>query len=603
MTHWPNRQAKSPTSKTQLVKAIPESGFPRRFGEMRHLLGKDATMCLAFIDERLLHNCSRFARRSALLCVVLPFFISSWALAQTTPVSVADAACARCHAEIVRTYLSTPMANASGAAAEKLKPGTFFHQSSKVSYSIDSLGNQPTLTVHNGDTSSPDDTKTLSYYLGSGHLGITYLYFVRGYLFESPVAWYATSGKYDMKPGFAGVPRRPPAIPMQSACLRCHMSAVQASDSGSVNHYDGLPFLHTGITCEACHGDSTEHVGSGGRRRIVNPARLDAERRDSVCISCHLEGEVSVERASQSALGYRPGQLVSTYLAYYVRGGSSLTARGVSEVEQLSQSVCKQVSGDRMSCASCHDPHFTPGPNERVSFFRKKCLTCHSQKEFATRHHPENQDCTSCHMQRTGAENIPHVAWTDHRILRVPELAAAQVAAAPGIDLHPVFSPGATTRDLAMAEYKLLLDGDAQFAEPALKQLLAIKGTIGNDSAALDALGSLSAQRGDFGEAERDFRRVLVGAPDDPTALSNLGVLLAKQGKTPEALAMLRRAYDRNQDLPGLAMNLARTECIAGDDASARIALESALVFNPGLADLEQLLDQLKDCSLTRNGQ
>lgn len=66
---------------------------------------------------------------------------------------------------------------------------------------------------------------------------------------------------------------------------------------------------------------------------------------------------------------------------------------------------------------------------------------------------------------------------------------------------------------------------------------------------------------------------------------------------------MLRRAYDRNQDLPGLAMNLARTECIAGDDASARMTLESALVFNPGLADLEQLLDQLKDCSLTRKGQ
>jgi predicted Zn-dependent protease len=215
-------------------------------------------------------------------------------------------------------------------------------------------------------------------------------------------------------------------------------------------------------------------------------------------------------------------------------------------------------------------------------------------------------------MPRTGAENIPHVAWTDHRILRVPEAAnpepnpepaSAAAPAKPLTDLRPVFSPGATQRDLAMAEYKLLVDGDRQFAAPALTELLQVKDSISNDSATLDALGSLSAGRGDFAEAEKDFRRVLAMDPTDLTALSNLGVLLAKQGKTPEAVELLRRAFDRNQDLPGLAMNLARTECLAGDGASARRTLEQALVFSPGLEDLEHLLDRMKDCRVSSGGQ
>ena len=180
-----------------------------------------------------------------------------------------------------------------------------------------------------------------------------------------------------MKPGLEELDHMPPALPMQSSCLRCHMSSVQVSDPGTINRYRGLPFLHTGITCEACHRESNEHVVTSGKAKIVNPARLGAELRDSICISCHLEGDVSVERAGHSALNYRPGEPISTYMAFYVRTGANLTDRAVSEVEQLSQSTCKRTSGDRMSCMSCHDPHYTPDASHRVAFFRGKCVACH----------------------------------------------------------------------------------------------------------------------------------------------------------------------------------------------------------------------------------
>jgi predicted CXXCH cytochrome family protein len=517
------------------------------------------------------------------------------ALPQATPVRQADAACGRCHEAIYRTYLSTPMANASGVATANLKTATFLHKASGVTYSVSDDHGAATLTSRDANTSAPTSKRTLSYFLGSGHLGVTYLYSVDNYLFESPVAWYAASQSYDMKPGLAEMRQRPPALPMESDCLRCHMSAVQAGDPGTLNHFHGLPFLHGGITCEACHGDSAGHVSSGGKAAIVNPAGLTAERRDSICISCHLEGDVSVERAGHSALNYRPGDSISTYLAYYVRGGADITARGVSEVEQLSQSTCKRVSGDRMSCTSCHDPHFTPAPEQKAEFYRGKCLACHSQPEFATTHHPENQDCTSCHMRRTGAENIPHVAWTDHRILRVPENSKPRDESKD--ELTPIFSPEATKRDLAMASYKLLLEGERSFEGAAWNELSEQRNAMANDKEALDAFGNMSAERGDSPAAEQAFRRALELDSVDLTALSNLGILLAKQGKLDDAVKLLGPAFDRNRDIPGLAMNLARVECIAGDSAAAQATLHSALVYNPGLDSLQKLLAQTAVCT------
>src|ERR1700761_3918389 len=526
--------------------------------------------------------------------ILLLLLISASAGAfQATPVRIADAKCAKCHQQIFQRYLSTPMAHASGAAGENLIPGTFLHAASGVEYTVSNERGQPRLEFRSRKDPNIAGGYSLSYFLGSGHLGTTYLYEMDRYLFESPVAWYAGSHGYDMKPGLAEMTQIPPSLPMESSCLRCHMSAVEQSDSGTINRYSGLAFLHTGITCEACHGDAQRHVNSDGKAAIVNPAHLDPDRRDSICISCHLEGDVSVERAGHSALNYHPGDSISDYLAFYVYSGNNLTARGVSEVEQFAQSACKRVSGDRMSCTSCHDPHFTPAPAQRAIFFRAKCLACHGQPQFVILHHPENADCTSCHMRHTGAENIPHVAWTDHRILRLP--AAVDADHPQSTQLSPVLSPGASSRDLAMAYYQALLQGDSSVEPTAWKLLQEQRTAIGSDEKALDAFGLLSAERGENQDAEQAFQEVLKLDPQDLTAQSNLGILAAKQGKLQASLALLQPAFDANKDVAGLAMNLARVQCMAGDAAGARTTLESALIFAPGLQDLRHMHDQLPD--------
>jgi len=487
------------------------------------------------------------------------------------------------------------MARASGVAAENLKPGSFVNAPSGFEYSVTGDGK---LAYRSLNSSWAARDWQLKYFLGSGHLGVTYLYSIGSFLFESPVAWYGPTQSYDMKPGLAELNHVPPPLPMQSNCMRCHMSSVKASSDGTLNRYHGLPFLYGGITCEACHGDSMAHVSSKGKGKIVNPSRLDAERRDSVCISCHLEGDVSVQRAGHSSLDYRPGELISTYEAYYVRKGANLRDRAVSEVEQLSQSTCKRASGVSMSCMSCHDPHYTPDPEHRVAFYRAKCLDCHKKPGFASTHHPENRDCTACHMPRTGARNVLHVAWTDHRIRKQPQEISTESISQTGLDLMPIFSPGSTSRDLAMANYEALLDGDRSREPAAWQQLNSIASELTDDKDALDALGNLAAERGKWVQAEEEFKKVLAIDPVNLTALSNLGVLLAKEGKIEEASSVLEKAFDHNQDIPGLAMNLARVQCIAGDGAAAGSTLSTALIYCPDCQDVQRLLGETSHCSM-----
>jgi predicted CXXCH cytochrome family protein len=534
------------------------------------------------------------------LSVVWMIFCSPIAGAQqpasVSSVRTADAACGKCHREILEKYLATPMANASGQAMDKFQAGVLEHTASGIEYRLFVRDGQSMLRFRRRDPYLNEE-RQLDYFLGSGHLGITYLYSVGGYLFESPVAYYSASHSVDMKPGLESIAELPPALPMQASCLRCHMSAVQQSDAGTINHYSVLPFLHAGITCEACHGDSQQHA-STGKAGIINPAKLDAERRDSVCISCHLEGDISVERADRSAVDYKPGDSISEYLSFYVYKGEDATRRGVSEVEQLSMSKCKRTSSDKMSCTSCHDPHYTPAPQERVAFYRSKCLACHSDTTFAATHHPENPDCTSCHMPRNGAENIPHVAWTDHRIRKIPEAASESIKdLGEGETLTPIFSPRATKRDLALAYYNAVLEGNFALQQKVYRSLEEIRPEMAGDKEALNALGITSEKRGDFKQATELFEQVLKLDPQNLVALSNLGTLRAKSGDLQGAIVLWRPAFERNEDVVGLAKNLGQVQCLAGDLVSARATFEKTLHYSPGLQDVQQMLAQLPSCS------
>jgi hypothetical protein len=58
----------------------------------------------------------------------------------------------------------------------------------------------------------------------------------------------------------------------------------------------------------------------------------------------------------------------------------------------------------------------------------------------------------------------------------------------------------------------------------------------------------------------------------------------------------LNQAFDHNQDIPGLAMNLARVQCMSGDGRGARATLATALIYCPNVEDMRRLLTQMDNC-------
>ncbi|MEQ1352419.1 MAG: tetratricopeptide repeat protein [Candidatus Acidiferrum sp.] len=362
---------------------------------------------------------------------------------------------------------------------------------------------------------------------------------------------------------------------------------------GTQNRYAGPPFKHTGITCERCHGDSAAHVASGGKSAMVNPAKLDAVQRDAVCQQCHLEGEILIDRPGKKLAQFRPGELLSDYASYFVHAGAPNAGFGpVTQVEALPLSKCKQVSGDKLSCTSCHDPHRRVAEAEKVSFYRAKCLQCHSDPQYASTHHQENLDCASCHMPRNKATGIPHQQTTDHRIPRVAP--PIQSPSQPGKHLESVLTAHPDDRDLGLAYAKLAENGDEFAASRAVQLLQSARLKSPHDPALFAALGFVLKKRGLDDLAIDALKTAVEIDPNNGWAAANLGVLYMKIGQNQKALQLLEASFRRNPSYAGL--NLSDLDCALGRRSQVKMVLQRLRKFDPDSLEIRRRFSEIGIC-------
>jgi hypothetical protein len=116
---------------------------------------------------------------------------------------------------------------------------------------------------------------------------------------------------------------------------------------------------------------------------------------------------------------FRPGQPLSDYRIDYSLSTPGQQMTVVGHMEQLRQSRCYQKSPE-MSCLTCHDLHAKELPKDKIAYHRQKCLDCHASQpckvDPVERKKTTVQDsCVVCHMP-TGDTDIPHIAFTHHRI-------------------------------------------------------------------------------------------------------------------------------------------------------------------------------------------
>lgn len=517
---------------------------------------------------------------------------------ETVRVADANATCAPCHREIYQRYGKTPMANASGPAIDGFIPADFRHAASGVHYKVFADGGQVWLSfAREGALPARelDGREELRYFVGSGKRGRTYLFERKGYWFESPINWYGKKQMWDMAPNYLSVQEAPLTLPVDPGCLHCHASGVAPALKDARNHYAGAPFSSGGITCAACHGDGAAHIASAGKVRMVDIDAMEPVRRDSVCLNCHLEGQTAVIRQGKNLASFTPGDNLFDYALFFVHSTENGSGgRATSQWEALLKSECKRKSGHRLTCTTCHDPHGSPAPEDRVAFYRHRCLECHNQAGFAATHHPENQDCTSCHMARPPSNDIAHEQVTDHWIRKRVSQIALPLAATGDLVVVGGFAAG--DRDLGLAYAQMAERGDREAGTRAM-ELLA-RAEKQNAGAAKDdelhaRLGFLHQLAGDTEAAAVEYEKALEADGNDSLAAGNLALIEAEQHHVGQAAQLWNSVFARDPVELGAGFNLAVVLCGAGQASASLDTLARVLEFSPDNGRARAMLEAI----------
>jgi cytochrome c-type biogenesis protein CcmH/NrfG len=557
---------------------------------------------------------------------------------------VGDQRCAECHPQQALAYREHPMGRSVSPATHALPgqrraPPTF--TAGGLRYAVERAGGR---VLHRETCPTPDgaaasaQAEAVAWAVGSGRQGQTFLLDRGGYLFQSPVSWYARRQAWDLSPGYES-DNHHFNRPILEVCLYCHTNGARA-EPGSVNRY-ARPRLEP-VGCERCHGPGQLHVAArlsedppaGPDYTIVNPKHLGPALREAVCQQCHLQGEARVERRGRSMYDYRPGLALEEFVAVFVRPpGLADGRKAVSHAEQMHQSACFRGSGGGLGCTSCHDPHELPAERSRVGFYRGRCLGCHAEhgcalaEEERRRRSPQDS-CIDCHMPRGGSSNIAHLALTDHRVVRRPGQAGPAEPAGgrlPLVDFHrgPASGGAGESRDLGVALAELagregplpdVVRAQMAFAargllEPAVRSdpddvrgwealgyarwkagspheaLAALEGVLARAprrEEALEHAARVAMGLNDLGRSERYWRRLVEANPWRWHAHAYLGQILALRGRWPEAADACRKSLALSPLEERTRMLLIRCLLRAGQPDEARAEQERLLALRPG---------------------
>jgi tetratricopeptide (TPR) repeat protein len=372
----------------------------------------------------------------------------------------------------------------------------------------------------------------------------------------------------------------PFTLPVDPGCLHCHASGVADSLPDARNHFAGPPFPRGGISCVSCHGDPTQHLAQNGKGPILNPAKLDPVRRDSICLECHLEGEVAVVKLGRRVGAFRPGDNLFDDAVYFENGQKAGPGgRATSQWESLLESACKRASGDRLTCTTCHDPHASVAADDRISFYRSRCLACHAG--LRSGHHQENPDCTSCHMPREETEDIAHEQVTDHRIQIASKPFTSPLAAQ---ELSPIGGVHPSARDEGIAWAQLALRGNRTAGERAMQLLLQAEQSDpaqSNDTELHTELGFLAQMSGNRERAKSEYQAALRADPLNGTAAGDLAVLDAQSGAVAAAVSLWQTAFAHDPGASAAGIDLAVMQCRLGQAGEAGQTLKRVLLFSP----------------------
>jgi len=412
------------------------------------------------------------------------------------------------------------------------------------------------------------NTHKIEYVVGSGSNGHSYIVRRGNYLFQAPLSFYSSPQKWGLSPGYEfsdyGFSR-----PIQPACIVCHSGRPQpVPQRGGL--YKDPPFLELSIGCENCHGPGQLHVearakglrsAKGQDDSIVNPARLPSWLSDNICMNCHQGGSTRVLLPGKDYLDFRPGTPLNDTVAIFRVPFDRKSPPDEDLLEHYSSmtfSKCFRGSEGRLSCLSCHNPHFGPPSAETVAYYRGKCLACHTvqscrlplQQRLAEE--PPN-DCAGCHMPKRSVRVIAHSALTQHRIPARPGQPFPDEAFRQGTGslpdlIHLNAVPGREEAQLPsltlLQAYGELLTSHPKYQDHYLSVLDQLAKSDPNNPMVLSALARRAKREGTSegtNQALQHLTRAIELGSTTVSDFQDLAELLSSGGKVAEAVEVLKK--------------------------------------------------------------
>lgn len=475
--------------------------------------------------------------------------------------------CAPCHPKEVEGFATSAMAHSLSVASAQQPSGSFEHASSGTRFASQNIGSEMWQTL---ERHGEAERLQIQYVVGSGSHAYGFLAQVGNHLFQSPISYYTKRGLWDMAPGYEDASAPDFSRPVTEECLICH-SGKPLPLPDTLNSYQNPAFAGMGLQCDRCHGDAERHLKNPVPGTIINPTKLAAAERDSVCEQCHLAGVVRIPNPGKTIADFRAGERVEdAYTVYVAESGPETSIKVISHSEQLAMSKCARSSGGRLWCGTCHNPHETP--TRPAEYFRERCLTCHAAT-LTSAHAAPGRDCIACHIPQRPAKDGGHTAFTDHRISRRPELEAL---AAPPAALVAWREPGQKVRDrnLALA----LVTAGVESGTPdevirGFRMLMRMEKDLSGDSAALTTLGTVLLKGKQPVEAEQRFARALTLRPNYAPYEVNMAVALLDEGNAAEATKHLERALEMDPLLQQAVELLNHAYLLRNENAKAEAVI------------------------------
>src|SRR5262249_37235786 len=243
-----------------------------------------------------------------------------------------------------------------------------------------------------------------------------------------------------------------------------------------------------------------------------------------------------------------------------------------------------------------------PGADQRVSFYRSRCLQCHGEGDCSLsparrRDRQPDDSCIACHMPPLASSTTAHTALTDHRIVRRAEQDTPRRAPRPGLlagdmplvyfyrdETDPRDPEVARDTGLALVETARLPNPDearAQLGAFALPLLTAAVKAHPDDIPGREGEAYALWLQGRQKDALAAYAAVLARAPQRETTLADAATLAEMLDEPQTAIGYWQRAVAVNPWEPAYHAALARLLADGRQWPKAVAECEAALRLEP----------------------